>query len=152
MTEIARVVRVNQNPAKNPDAFLSQLNQVLSLIADQVDKIQGHRGTPEFYAAVDLRSHRIQSVAGAVDGTDAVILNQMDAKGNIGDLYIVEKGGEFYFYDVDSNLVIIHVDTLYGHVDLTADPEDVTASRSFGTVYQNTNSTLLGVGITVKLE
>jgi len=59
MAETKHVLRISQDPARNAQAFLSELNRALSQIADSLDRIYGLRGTPTFYADVELQEHAL---------------------------------------------------------------------------------------------
>jgi len=50
------------NPSSLEDA-VNQFNRILAQIAMRFDELQGSRGTPTFYADVDLQSNKIGSVA-----------------------------------------------------------------------------------------
>jgi hypothetical protein len=58
---------------------VEQVNFALGLIADRMDEIEGRRGTPQFKNNVDMDGNRIVDAAGATDGTDAVIKDQLDS-------------------------------------------------------------------------
>lgn len=66
--------------------------------------------------------------------------------GNLGDLYLRQVGGDYYFQvgvGVKANV--------HGNFLLEPSLADVTLTRSLGVVYQNTNSTMLDVRVSVKL-
>jgi hypothetical protein len=79
VTEINRILRVNVDPSKNPEGFRNQLNQKLGYIADILDGLNGHRGTPTFYSDLDVNEQKLTNVADAVEETDAPNLAQITA-------------------------------------------------------------------------
>jgi hypothetical protein len=67
--------------------------------------------------------------------------------GNLGDLYLRQVGGDYYFQvgvGVKANV--------HGNFLLEPSLADVTLTRSLGVVYQNTNSTMLDVRVSVRLS
>jgi len=71
------------------------------------------------------------------DGTDQILSTDS------GDLYLKIEGADLYVQDADGNPADIHG-------KITPDIEDVTGSRSIGTVYENDNDTMLDVRVSVK--
>jgi hypothetical protein len=67
--------------------------------------------------------------------------------GSLGDMKFRQPGGDYYF-EVGAG---VEADV---HGDFVMEPtvSDVTASRVIGTVYQNANSTMLDVRVSVKLS
>ena len=67
MPTINKILRVNVDPQKNPAAFLSQLNLVLSQVMQTLDEVKGFRSTVTVYQAVDLQGNIIR-----FNGTDYI--------------------------------------------------------------------------------
>ena len=61
MPETKHVLRIAQDPTRNPQAFLSELNRLLAQIADSLDQIYGHRGQPTLYADLEIQDHALLS-------------------------------------------------------------------------------------------
>lgn len=75
MVEVAQQYRII-SPGGLED-MANQLNRILSLLADRIDKLEGYRGTPTFRAPMDMQGNRITSAGAAAVDDDALILGQL---------------------------------------------------------------------------
>lgn len=57
----------------------NQLNRLFGLLADRIDKLEGLRGTPTFYADLDLQNNKATNAAGGVASDDLATKNQVQA-------------------------------------------------------------------------
>ncbi len=69
MTEIRQILRIF--PDRRLDGLVDQLNRVLVQITDRLDQMEGHRGTPKFWADVDLNDNKLENVEAATVDSDA---------------------------------------------------------------------------------
>lgn len=59
------------------DLNLTDLNFVLSQIADRLDELEGRRGTPSFNSDVDMNGNKVTDAAAATDTGDVVTKDQV---------------------------------------------------------------------------
>jgi hypothetical protein len=62
-----------------------EINNVLSFIADRLDRLEGWRGTPEFQADVSLEGNQLTEVAEGVLDDDGVSFSQLDGLDSLTD-------------------------------------------------------------------
>ena len=65
MTTIRRIYQLHTNEP-------SEINLLLSQLAERLDQIEGYRGTPTFQAAPDLNEKKVTNIGAATVNTDAL--------------------------------------------------------------------------------
>ena len=59
MSEIKHILRIMNDPDRDPVAFKLEMERILNMIMEQVDTIQGLRGEPKFYADINVQENKI---------------------------------------------------------------------------------------------
>lgn len=56
---------------------ISEVNRLLARMSDRIDELEGRRGTPGFYANLDLQGNRATNATAAVDAGDYVLSSEV---------------------------------------------------------------------------
>ena len=125
---------------------LEELNFMLAQLGDRLDELEGRRGTPKFRSSVDMGLNRVTQMQSGSLATDGATVVQVDnvvasvdnlgaATGGVQNLSASATPGA-------NRLVMSPTSSQYLDKGwIPAEPSiqsNVTASRSLGTVYQNT--------------
>lgn len=60
MPTIRRVLQIRQDPSKNPQGFLNEVNLAMAQLMEMLDKAEGRRGKPEIHSDLDMKANKIE--------------------------------------------------------------------------------------------
>lgn len=107
------------------DLNLTDLNFVLSQIADRLDELEGRRGTPSFNSDVDMNGNKVTDAAAATNASDVVTKSQLSGLTTDS----ISEGATNLYY-TDTRAKAFHDAIAGNHALLTqgVDGGDATAS------------------------